>query len=116
MKKNIFYVHGIEIGKDNKAIVVSKNELEDIIYKVKLVNEKYGVIKRWRARKREYYYHINNNFCIYETLECYTKDDNKRYELGNYFQTKEEAQKVLDSIQWKDLWKDVREDRLKFGV
>lgn len=115
-RDDVFYICGIDKDKDNKFIIVSESELEDIIKKVANVNEKYGKKVRWRANKREYYYHIGSEFYIYKTLECYTEDDNKRYEFGNYFQTEKEAQKVLDSIQWKDLWEDVKEDKLKFGV
>ena len=114
--RDIFYIRGNNINKDNNIIIVNDNQLQNILEKVNEVNEKYGIVKRWRANKREYYYHIGSEFCIYKILECYTEDDDKRYEFGNYFQTEKEAQKVLDSIQWKDLWKDVREDKLGFGV
>lgn len=42
--------------------------------------------------------------------------DNKRYDLGNYFKSESEAKRVINSVQWKNLWKDVREDKLGFGV
>ena len=113
---NIFYILGLNPCLDSDILIVNDRELQYIYEKVNEVNEKYGIIKRWRANKREYYYYIGSEFYIYKTLECYTKDDNKRYEFGNYFQTGKEAQKVLDSVQWKDLWKDVREDKLQFGV
>lgn len=113
---NILYILGMNRCQDNNILIVDDKGLQYIYEKVVEVNEKYGIIKRWRARKGEYYYHIGSDFHIYKTLECYTEDDNKRYEFGNYFQTEKETQKVLDSVQWKNLWKDVREDKLKFGV
>ena len=35
-------------------------------------------------------------------------DENVRYNLGNYFQTKEEVQKVIDSKEWQEFWAKVR--------
>lgn len=34
--------------------------------------------------------------------------DYKNYEIGNYFERKEDAQKVIDSEEWKSFWKKVR--------
>lgn len=113
---NIFYILGLNPCLDRDILIVSDRELQYIYEKVNEVNEKYGTVKRWRARKGEYYYHIGSNFYVYKALECHIEDDNKRYEFGNYFQTEDEARRVLDSVQWKDLWKDVREDKLGFGV
>ena len=36
------------------------------------------------------------------------ESDTSKYELGNYFKTKEEAQKVIDSKEWKEFWAKVR--------
>ena len=40
--------------------------------------------------------------------EYYDKFDNDRYDLGNYFETKEQAQKVIDSKEWQEFWEKVR--------
>lgn len=113
---NIFYILGLNSCLDNDILIVNDKELQYIYEKVNEVNEKYGVVKRWRANKGEYYYYIDRHFFIYKTIECYTDDDNKMYELGNYFKTDNEAKRVLNSVQWKGLWEDVRKDKLKFGV
>ena len=34
--------------------------------------------------------------------------DNQRYELGNYFKTEEEAQKIIDSKEWQEFWERVK--------
>ena len=52
-------------------------------------------------------------FAIYdgEISSCYDyydKKDNEIFELGNYFKTEEEAQKVVDSKEWQDFWAKVR--------
>ena len=78
--------------------------LKDI---VNAINEKYGIPKRWRAEKGEKYFGIYDK----EILSCYDyyeKKDNEIYELGNYFQTEAEAQKIIDSKEWQEFWAKVR--------
>jgi len=41
-------------------------------------------------------------------MESYKTMDNQRYELGNYFRTEEEAQKIIDSKEWQEFWEKVR--------
>lgn len=113
---NIFYIRGTYADWDEDIIIITKDQLQDIIKNVDKVNKKYGTIKRWRANKNQYYYCISGDFCVYKTLECFTEGDNKKYELGNYFKTEQEARRVLDSVQWRRLWEDAREDKLQFGV
>lgn len=113
---NIFYILGLNSCLDNDILIVNDRELQYIYEKVNEVNEKYGIVKRWRAGKKERYYFIDRDFFAHEDIEENTHADNQRYNIGNYFQTYEKARSVLDSVQWKDLWKDVREDKLKFGV
>ena len=91
---NIFYILGLNSCLDNDILIVNDRELQYIYEKVNEVNEKYGIVKRWRANKNQYYYCISGDFCIYKTLECFTEGDNKKYELGNYFQTEKEARRV----------------------
>lgn len=113
---NIFYILGLNTCLDNDILIVNDKELQYIYEKVNEVNEKYGIIKIWRANKKEKYYFIDRDFIVQEDIEENTYVDNKRYNLGNYFKTYEAARKVLDSIQWKELWNDVKENKLKFGV
>ena len=113
---NIFYILGLNSCLDNDILIVNDRELQYIYEKVNEVNEKYGVVKRWRADKKERYYFIDRDFFVQEDIEENTHADNQRYNIGNYFKTYEKARSVLDSVQWKNLWKDVREDELKFGV
>lgn len=73
--------------------------------------------KRWRAEKGEYYYFINRD--IYDNIldrVCKNKDNydytsNEQYKIGNYFQTREQAQEVTDKIQeyFKQLIKEEHE-------
>lgn len=53
------------------------------------------------------YFYINNSRV--EKTHDYGNDlDNERYDLGNYFQTQEEAQKIIDSKEWQEFWEKVK--------
>lgn len=54
--------------------------------------------KRWRAKKREQYWFISScEVCLDQ--ECEEVYDDKRYNIGNYFRTKEEAQAMADKFK-----------------
>ena len=80
-------------------------KLEDV---VNAVNQKYGIPKRWRAEKYKEYCFLNSYGYIILCLDFYEKSDNENYELGNYFKTVAEAQKVIDSREWQEFWAKVR--------
>lgn len=72
-----------------------KNDEVDILKeKIKLVNEKYGVLKTWRAKKGENYFSIVGNQIV-ELIDNYENKDHKNYILENYFKTSEEAEDIL---------------------
>ena len=45
---------------------------------------------------------------IESDYEDFSDENTDIYNLGNYFKTKEEAQKVIDSKEWQDFWAKVR--------
>lgn len=83
----------------------SKTKLEEFVNEI---NEKYGIPKRWIADNRNEYYFLGSHMDILSNFEYYDTIDNERYNLGNYFKTKEEAEKVVNSKEWKDFWTKVR--------
>ena len=86
-----------------------KNEyVEDLKSIVNLVNERYGIPKRWRADDGEIYYYINSYQRILDETDLRRSYDDMRYEMGNYFETDKEAQKIIDSQEWKEFWEGVR--------
>ena len=97
-------------------IYLSNNNIycycEETINKIKefvdYVNEEYGIPKRWRAEEGENYYSIAGVDVIKIDSENLVELDNRRYELGNYFQTEEEAQKIINSKEWQEFWAKVR--------
>lgn len=70
------------------------------------INKKYGIPKRWRAKEGEEYYFLDGKCEIWNTNEIKKKIDDVFFEQGNYFKTKEEAEKV--KIELDKFWERVR--------
>ncbi|MDD7411012.1 hypothetical protein [Fusobacterium gastrosuis] len=87
----------------------SKTKLEEFVNEI---NERYGIPKRWRAIEYSEYYFLGSHMNILSNYEHYDIIDNERYELGNYFKTKEEAKKVANSKEWKEFWAKVRAGKI----
>ena len=60
-----------------------------------------------KAKIAEYFY-ISSDSQIWSSNEKFTYESDDQYELGNYFKTKEQAQKIINSKEWKDFWAKVR--------
>ena len=86
--------------------LITNEEKECIENFVNLVNQKYGIPKRWRAERSDKYFTIFGDGEFYETTDNYLPEDVIRYELGNYFKTEEEAQKVKEELD--KFWERVR--------
>lgn len=82
-----------------------KNKIETLVDKI---NEIFEIEKGWRAEEDEKYFYIGSGGQAWSVGEEFCDEDNDNYELGNYFQTKEEAQKVVNSKEWQEFWAKVR--------
>lgn len=80
-------------------------------YEVEITEEQVKEIekpkyKRWRAEKGGKYYFLDSSCSVVYMVDYYIEFDRKRYEVGNYFKTKEEAefrrQQLLYLQQYKD--------------
>ena len=96
------------LNSENDCFTIKNNLVESLELFLQEFNKKYGTAKRWRAEKEKEYFFITGTSEITTDEEYYNEADNARYELGNYFKTKEEAQKVIDSKEWQDFWAKVR--------
>nr|DAO06300.1 MAG TPA: hypothetical protein [Caudoviricetes sp.] len=106
---NYLFIRGFSKTEDNKINICSSEEKALIEDKVKAINEKYGILKRWRANKYDHYHFLGNVFEIQESVEMGFVEDIERYQDGNYFRTKEEAEKYRDYIVRKSLeWHEKR--------
>lgn len=72
---------------------------------VKVINTEPMV---WRAKLTKRYYYIDDFGEISSNCDNYSTRDDNRYKLGNYFQTEKDAQKVLDSDEWRAFWSNIR--------
>ena len=61
-------------------------------------------LPRWRAKKNGTYYYVNDDSSIRETKEMEWAIDNDFYNAGNYFRTREAAEKVASQI--RDIFKN----------
>lgn len=93
------YIRGTNEKEDNKPISIKNEHISYLLERVKLLNEKYGIQKRWRAEKGGVYYVIAILGDIASLIENNTKFEEKLYRIGNYFQTEEEAEQKLKEIK-----------------
>lgn len=105
---NKLYIQGEAESTDNRIFLIDKEDLKNILEKVNKINEKYGIPKRWRAEYERQYLTILSNGKIEKIRDYGNIDDNLRYSLGNYFKTREEAQRVIDNKEWQEFWAKVR--------
>lgn len=103
---NKLYIQGKENDKDSKIFLIDKEDLKKILEIVNKINQKYGIPKRWRAKEGEEYYFLDGKCEIWNTNEIKKKIDDVFFEQGNYFKTKEEAEKV--KIELDKFWTKVR--------
>lgn len=96
------------INSENDCFTIKNNLVESLEKFLQKFNEIYGIPKRWRAEKKKRYFSINGGGIILKFLEEYIIEDNNRYNLGNYFQTEEEAKRVISSKEWQNFWEKVK--------
>lgn len=109
--ENFLCIRGACDYKDDEINICSSEEKTLIEEKVKAINEKYGIVKRWRAGNEESYYLIHTDFSVERDKEYYTVTDNKRYEFGNYLKSREEALEYAEYMKQKSLeWHEKRDN------
>lgn len=77
-------------SETNLLTGIQKNNFIEII---RVINEKYGTQKLWRANKGEFYYYFNMLGQTGEEIESQSRFNDICYDSGNYFKTREEAEK-----------------------
>lgn len=55
-------------------------------------------LPRWRAEESESYYYVDLSFNVRKTDDLRSYGDNNLYEAGNYFRTREAAEKIASQI------------------
>ena len=80
-------------------------------YKVEVSEEQVKEIekpkyKRWRAEEKGDYYFLDSSCSVVYMVDYYSESDRKRYEVGNYFKTKEETEFRGQQLLYLQLYKD----------
>ena len=101
LEERIIWLYDDIYLSDNNIYCYCEETINKIKEFVDYVNEEYGIPKRWRAEENDCYYTIFG-----ENIEKKSLADDKFYNLGNYFKTKEEAQKVKEELD--KFWAKVR--------
>lgn len=101
LEERIIWLYDDIYLSDNNIYCYCEETINKIKEFVDYVNEEYGIPKRWRAKENDCYYTIFG-----ENIEKKSLADDKFYNLGNYFKTKEEAQKVKEELD--KFWAKVR--------
>lgn len=110
-KKEKLYIRGIDELNDISINICTIEEKALIEEKVKAINEKYGIPKRWRAEYGKIYYYMNELFEITWIRENHNYFSNKKYENGNHFKTETEAKEYSEYIKKKSLeWHEMRDN------
>lgn len=75
--------------------------------------------KRWRAEYQGWYYYISNNGYITPEREDFHLIDDYRYNTGNYYQTREEAEKARNKQlllqRYSDFIYEITEDPIDWS-
>ncbi len=61
-------------------------------------------LPRWRAKLNGNFYYINELCCLCTDADEYHSSHNEHYNIGNYFRTREAAEKVVEQI--KEIFKN----------
>ena len=78
------------LAKQGKRWNAEKKQIEDL--------------PRWRASYNQTYFYISSRCSIIDEKECGAFIDGRRYDIGNYFRTREAAEKVASQI--RDIFKN----------
>lgn len=89
-------------GPLRAATAEEKQEFEDALAGKGLfwnAKEKRVEKKRWRAEHCGVYFFIADELRIFDTKDYYFESDELRYNGGNYFRSKEQAEKAVEAIK-----------------
>lgn len=100
---NDYYLYLKSFKEDNYFGILHKDVLDELLEKVKKINELYGVKRRRKPEKDEKYYYINNSLIDgFEYEEAFWKEtelEEKMFENNNCFLNKKECIEKLKKIK-----------------
>lgn len=90
-KNTIYYV--------DKGIVKAVDKDHSVLFNI-------VELPRWRAKYEEHYYYVSDWGVVRKSKDQCWGEDNVRYECGNYFKTREEAEKYAEKI--REIFKEIK--------
>lgn len=103
------YIRGLNSKADNKPILIPNEHVEFVKEKVRKLNEKYGVVKKWCPNIDDNYYSICFDFISNVSLYSWNGDciDEIKLSKNLIFRTRTEAMfvanKILENV---DKWRE----------
>lgn len=108
---NSFYPEpSLQINYNEERMVPNfiKNEsVNDLKTLIELINNKFGIKKRFDLKKDEEFYLINSIGEV-EKAKYITLYDEQFINLGNCFKTEKAATKAINSDEWNNFWSKVK--------
>lgn len=94
------FIRGYKTESDNRPIIIPNKHLEFVKEKVKKINEKYGIAKKWCPNIHEKYYYIYFGSRTNINYTCWnnTLMENRYLEKNLIFKTREEAEFVVNKM------------------
>lgn len=89
-----------------QELMETKNKCAEIEKKINELEKQTSEV-RWRAKGNEVYYYFHSDGEIVNACDYCDKRVTDRYNLGNYFRTKEEAEKVAEKMKIYNRLKDL---------
>lgn len=90
--KSRLFLCGDSCELDDKPIIIANDLIEELNRRVDAINEKYGIRKKWRAKPDGIYWYVGVAGSIESTIEKAWGSDNIKFDAGNYFKSKEDAE------------------------
>ena len=103
------FVRGYKTELDNKPIIIPNEDLQFVKEKVKKINEKYGIAKKWYPDIDDRYYYISfgSTNSISQNFWGNTFNENQYLDKNIIFKTREEAKFVADKmLENVDKWRE----------
>lgn len=99
----VWYEHGWLNNNMRPATEEEKQRLFDALEKDgkrwNTAEKRIEDLPRWRAKRRCFYYYIAMDSIVLHVEETFNEVDGHRYNFGNYFKTREAAEKVAEQIR-----------------
>lgn len=89
----------LSLGTTKVPFIINNNQLDIFIEAIEIINKKFSIPIRPRAKIGETYYFIGPTYNIIKTSELGTENDQKLYNFGNYFVDEHTAKKYQKKVE-----------------